>query len=686
MTPLALRAAPAPGVDGAGRFSLGPDVTLTHFHADRPWREGTALACRTALDPLRVLLRQPPWRVLLLRCEAGEGPALREAARNLDAGTLAAITAFLVDKAEDAGLLEGPAYPALRDFLAGQVTALHPLYRRWPLEGRRQGLAVAPLAAPVTLLCLGAQAGRVARSTADPLAPDLHSVVIDPPEPEAAVLAFTKGRLLRFSYMPGQAHDEGLHAPIATLSTGLPLPITRLMLALWHLRPDLQALFPLMTQEGRSGFLSWCLLEGARVYPALLDAPGWTQAGIAAAVYQARPDLQAAFDLRQPEGAEGFALWRKFHGGREVAALAVPALHRAPQPEMGGVSIIGHASAALGIGEDARQAAGALQAAGLPVDLVDMPPGGGPARPPRYRSVLVCLTGFDLLDLLAKEGEGFFADRKVIGLLPWELPHWPASLRLAYAGLDEIWAMSDFLARVWRREAPVPVLDMPPAVTADLPAQFSRAGFGLPEKHYLFHAGFDARSTLSRKNPAAAVQAFQRAFPTRQSVGLVLKAMNGAPDIPGWAGLQAAIAGDPRIHLLNRTEDRLHANALLACCDAHVSLHRAEGFGRIPAEALLLGKPVIATGWSGTADFVTPETGFPVDSHLIPVQDYPHCAGQFWAEPDIDHAARLMRWVAGNRRQAQRIAAAGQALMRAQHDPAVVGQRYRARLESLGWL
>src|SRR5690606_518886 len=148
------------------------------------------------------------------------------------------------------------------------------------------------------------------------------------------------------------------------------------------------------------------------------------------------------------------------------------------------------------------------------------------------------------------------------------------------------------------------------------PAPLPRADFGLPEGSFLFHAGCDGNSTLARKNPLGVIAAFQTAFPlARCTVGLVVKAMNPPED----CALHNAIAADPRIRLIDRRLPRAEAEALLACCDAHLSLHRAEGFGRIPAEALALGLPVIATGWSGTADYLTPETGFPVDYALVPV-------------------------------------------------------------------
>lgn len=475
-------------------------------------------------------------------------------------------------------------------------------------------------------------------------------------------------------------HDPEPDQPQDTL-----LPLTRLMTALWHLRPDVTARHP-----AAGDFLAWCLLEGCRDYPALRESPDWRGPALRRAVHAARPDLQAAF--ANPDGA-AFADWCRDHGADEVPALAAPAVRRAPiRLRKGGVSIIGHARGALGIGEDCRMAVRALQEAGVPVALLDVPVPGDAADgglrtlltdAPPYAATLLCLTGFASLELFAREGGRFWEGRRIIGLWPWELPRWPARFKAAFDLVEELWAASTFAAEAYG-DAPVPVRHLPPAVAVS-PAPLSRADFGLPDGIFLFHAGFDGNSTLARKNPMGAIAAFQTAFPrARRDVGLVVKAMN----LPKGSALHDAIRDDPRIRLIDKCLPRSGAEALLACCDAHLALHRAEGFGRIPAEALALGLPVIATGWSGTADYLTAETGFPVAYSLVPVPPgaYPFAEGQHWAEPDIAHAARLMRQVADDPHAARAIAARGQARVRRDYSPQAAGKRYRDRLEELGWL
>ena len=138
---------------------------------------------------------------------------------------------------------------------------------------------------------------------------------------------------------------------------------------------------------------------------------------------------------------------------------------------------------------------------------------------------------------------------------------------------------------------------------------------------------------------------------------------------------EIGIVRQPHVEAVERCLDLL---ALMACCDCYVSLHRSEGFGRGPAEAMLLGKPVILTDYSGTRDFATAETALLVGCELVPVgkDEYPGADGQVWTAPDIAEAAAAMRRIAADRMLARRLGRAGQARIRELYDPTVVGRRY----------
>src|SRR5262249_55488297 len=145
---------------------------------------------------------------------------------------------------------------------------------------------------------------------------------------------------------------------------------------------------------------------------------------------------------------------------------------------------------------------------------------------------------------------------------------------------------------------------------------------------------FDVHSHLARKNPVGVVEAFRRAFRPFDPVRLVLKCVNAESDPSGFAALQSAAAGWP-ISIVSGYTDVERLRDLMAACDAYVSLHRAEGIGLTIADAMALGKPVIATDWSGNTDFMDVSNSFPVTYRLAELDGNvgPYPAGYVWAEP-----------------------------------------------------
>jgi glycosyltransferase involved in cell wall biosynthesis len=253
--------------------------------------------------------------------------------------------------------------------------------------------------------------------------------------------------------------------------------------------------------------------------------------------------------------------------------------------------------------------------------------------------------------------------------------------------VDEIWAGSRYQEAAYVAAGAVPVRHMPMAVTVDATAGRSRADFGLPADRFLFVFSFDLLSGPARKNPEGCIEAFRRAFPRGdEPAGLVLKAMRADAAPEAWADLRSRAAADPRIRLLAGTLARGELLDLYRACDGYLSLHRSEGFGRGMAEAMLLGKPVICTGYSGNTDFATPETAALVRHGLRPVagNEYPWGSGQNWAEPDLDDAAAWMRRIATDAALCGRLAEAGRRAVATSSAPVVVGRRYREALLASG--
>jgi hypothetical protein len=162
----------------------------------------------------------------------------------------------------------------------------------------------------------------------------------------------------------------------------------------------------------------------------------------------------------------------------------------------------------------------------------------------------------------------------------------------------------------------------------------------------LFFFMFDFHSYFERKNPLAVVEAFKQAFAPTENARLVVKCLNSHTDERALRRMQDAARGH-RVQILTEYVSRDKVTQFLAACDVYVSLHRSEGIGLTMGEAMALGKPVIATAWSGNVDFMDISNSFPVSFDLVAIeQDVgPYRAGQMWAHPSVEHAAAIMRQI-----------------------------------------
>jgi glycosyltransferase involved in cell wall biosynthesis len=279
----------------------------------------------------------------------------------------------------------------------------------------------------------------------------------------------------------------------------------------------------------------------------------------------------------------------------------------------------------------------------------------------------------------------FFEGRYNIGFWHWELPEFPDRWLASFRLVQEVWVPSQFVQQALAAKAPVPVLRMPHAVDFQVSSQASRSALGLPENKFLFLTMYDIQSVQARKNPQGAIDAFRKAFPRPKDVSLVVKVNNGSSNPQEMRELTALSADVPGVCLLPDTLSRQQTYDLLALCDCFVSLHRSEGFGLPIAESMFLGKPVIATNWSGNCDFMDEENSCPVAFKLVALdRDYgPYQKGQKWAEPDLDHAANHMIRCLEDVRWRDKIGRRGQETIRTRLAPYVIGDRYRRRLEKL---
>ena len=204
---------------------------------------------------------------------------------------------------------------------------------------------------------------------------------------------------------------------------------------------------------------------------------------------------------------------------------------------------------------------------------------------------------------------------------------------------------------------------------------------------------FDTFSFVDRKNPQGLLDAFEAEFGADPSVTLVLK-------ISYFANLNSNYSADnqavllkledvvqrlPNVRVITEILSPADVYGLIHAADCYVSPHRSEGFGLTVAEAMHLGKPVIATDFSGTTDFVKEGVGFPLSYAMteLAADRGPYAAGNGWADPSATHLRELMRHAVEDPAQCRTIGEAAAAHVMARFNPAAIGRLARRRLKEV---
>jgi glycosyltransferase involved in cell wall biosynthesis len=297
--------------------------------------------------------------------------------------------------------------------------------------------------------------------------------------------------------------------------------------------------------------------------------------------------------------------------------------------------------------------------------------------------VTILYVNGDSVALTAEAMPELVEGRRRIAFWWWELlDALPDSWRSAFDHLDEIWVGSEHVLKAVAPHSPLPVVNVRLPVTVPPPAPLDAHALGLPDG-FVFLFFFDFFSGMGRKNPVGLIRAFRDAFAPGSGVSLVIKSTNGDSFPERVELLRETAAGHPDVHLLEGYLEPRARAAMLAHADCYVSLHRSEGFGLPLAEAMFLGKPVIATAYGGNLDFMNRDNSWLVEHGTAQVGDsgalYPSEA--VWAEPDLEQAGRAMREVVAAPADAAARAARGGADIRRTHSITVVGELMKRQLE-----
>lgn len=243
----------------------------------------------------------------------------------------------------------------------------------------------------------------------------------------------------------------------------------------------------------------------------------------------------------------------------------------------------------------------------------------------------------------------FVHGKYLIQYCTWELnkipPEWLELTKI----IDEFWVPSRFVKDAFVNSGCKKLikviphkLELPVGIISD------REKFGLPENAHIILAALNLRSGLTRKNISGSIKAFIDAFGTNKgNTVLVIKIHDGHLEPKARQKIKNMIRGAQNILLVEDDFSDYEMWSFIKSCDTILSLHRAEGFGLLMLQGILLGKNVVATGWSGNMDFMTEDNSFPVAYSLVPVNDpeglFPEELGAHWADPDIRHASEILK-------------------------------------------
>lgn len=318
-----------------------------------------------------------------------------------------------------------------------------------------------------------------------------------------------------------------------------------------------------------------------------------------------------------------------------------------------------------GLGHNANNSLKALEIAGIHACAAPFfpAPGGwnqrlGPSSESIHsladHTVLLHLPVDQVIPSLAAQPALLRAER-LIGYFMWEMQTVPRQFHRALDLVDEIWTATDFVASAFRKVTDTPVHVTGHAVDVSAVETVRRENLVSPWTDFIVHFSCDANSTIARKNAHGAIRAFLRAFAEDEEAILLLRIRNlvhaqalARLGDPSARELMDLIGRSPQVKLIADELSYGEALGLIRASDCYMSLHRSEGFGYTIAEALALGVPVVAVGYSGLLHEGQIPQVHRVDFDMVDVLPGEYFFWEpemLWADPSEAHAAELLQRV-----------------------------------------
>jgi len=239
--------------------------------------------------------------------------------------------------------------------------------------------------------------------------------------------------------------------------------------------------------------------------------------------------------------------------------------------------------------------------------------------------------------------------RRRILLNMWDFNEATSETEAMYRNFEEIWCPSDFVVRSLPkscRQKAVPI-----TIPLEDPANFagiSKSVMGLSDD-FIFLSVFNGGRSAGRDNPLAVLESYLQGFQAMSGTRLVIRIVNDSQSLRVIARMRYLAQGRPDVTFLVGDVRQGEIIGLINAADCYISMHRTTAFGANMARAVLAGKPLIATGYSGNLAFMG-DLGLKVEYSLEKVGKDDSFAPEYaqWAEADVDDAASKMRIVAND--------------------------------------
>ncbi|MEX1013702.1 MAG: glycosyltransferase [Candidatus Paceibacterota bacterium] len=331
-----------------------------------------------------------------------------------------------------------------------------------------------------------------------------------------------------------------------------------------------------------------------------------------------------------------------------------------------GVNILGYIDAQSGVGEAARSLIRAVKEANIPYALNNETTSPSERDDTKYNKEfknynpypinIIVINGDTFKNVLRNRSNLYTKDKYNIAYWAWELEDIPKKWIPLINIVDEIWVPSSFVKNAFEKHTKKPITIIPHSINIKR-SFFNRKYFSISNDKFVFLYIFDFYSHFERKNPLALVNAFKKSFENNESVKLIIKCSNSQSDQENFKKIKNETEQNKNIEIIDKYLTRKEILSLINICNAYVSPHRSEGFGLTIAEAMSLGKPVIATNYSGNTDFMNEDNSFPVDYKLIELKkDYgPYKKGNAWADININKLSKYMKYLYENPKQIKNV-------------------------------